>query len=89
MAGCDVLYHDPARAGPAGGWRSCSARGAVWTDPDLVLRFVCAEHRRQLTALWAAGLADRIRWARDGLAIGTRIHTQGGSPCASTPPAST
>ena len=63
MAGCDVLYHDPAHAGPGDGWRSCSARGAVWTDPDLVLRFVCGEHRRQLTALWAAGLADRIRWA--------------------------
>jgi hypothetical protein len=78
MAGCDVLYHDPARAGPGDGWRSCSARGAVWTDPGLVLRFVCAEHRRQLTALWTAGLA-----------IGTPTHTQGGSPCASTPPAST
>jgi hypothetical protein len=35
-----------------------------------VLRFVCAEHRRQLLAIHGAGLADRIRWARDGLAIG-------------------
>ena len=89
MAACDVLYHDPAHAGPGGAWRPCLARGAVWTDPDLVLRFVCSEHRRQLTALHAAGLADRIRWARDGLAIGTPTHTQGGSPCVSTPPAST
>ena len=46
MAGCDVLYHDPAHAGPGDGWRPCSARGAVWTDPDLVLRFVCDKHRR-------------------------------------------
>jgi hypothetical protein len=102
MAGCDVLYFDPAQVGqvrrnPAGqplgpasdGWRPCSAPGQVWTDPDLVLRFVCHEHRRQLIALHAAGLASRIRWARDGLAIGTPTHTQGGSPCASTPPAST
>ena len=89
MAGCDVLYHDPAHAGPGDGWRPCSVRGAVWTDPELVLRFVGATHRRQLTALWAAGLADRIRWARDGLAIGTPTHHQGGSPCASTPAAST
>jgi hypothetical protein len=29
MAACDVLYHDPARAGPGGAWRPCSARGAV------------------------------------------------------------
>jgi hypothetical protein len=43
MAACDVLYHDP---GPGGAWRPCSARGAVWTDPDLVLRFVCDKHRR-------------------------------------------
>ncbi len=97
MAGCDVLYFDPTHREPAGhslglareGWRPCTAPGQAWTDPDLVLRFVCAEHRRQLTALWAAGLADRIRWARDGLAIGTPTHKQGGSPCASTPPAST
>ena len=89
MAACDVLYYDPAHVGLWDGWRPCPARGEVWTDPGLVLRFVCRAHRRQLTALWAAGLADRIRWARDGLAIGTPTHTQGGSPCASTPPAST
>jgi hypothetical protein len=102
MAGCDVLYFDPAQVGqvrrdsaghPLGpasdGWRPCPAAGQVWTDPELVLRFVCAEHRRQLTALHAAGLAGRIRWARDGLAIGTPTRTQGGSSCASTPPAST
>ena len=89
MAACDVLYHAPAQAGPGAGWRRCPAAGQVWTDPDQVLRFVCATHRRQLTALHAGGLADRIRWARDGLAIGTPTHTQGGSPCASTPPAST
>ena len=102
MAACDVLYFDPAQAGqvrhnPAGqplgpasdGWRPCSAPGQVWTDPELVLRFVCITHRRQLVALHAAGLADRIRWARDGLAIGTPTRTQGGSPCASTPPVST
>jgi hypothetical protein len=39
-------------------------------DPELVLRFVCVRHRRQLAALHAAGLADRIRWARTGLAAG-------------------
>ena len=91
MAACDALYYDPTHAGrsPDAGWRPCPAAGQVWTDPDQVLRFVCHQHRRQLTALWAAGLADRIRWARDGLAIGTPTHTQGGFPCASTPPAST
>ena len=50
MAACDVLYHDPAHAGPGGAWRPCSARGAVWTDPDqsaVRLR----KHRRQLAAL--------------------------------------
>jgi hypothetical protein len=36
-------------------------------DPQLVLRHVCVRHRHQLTALHAAGLADRIRWTRDGL----------------------
>ena len=89
MAACDVLYHDPAHASSGDGRRPCTAPGQVWTDPDQVLRFVCPAHRRQLTALHAAGLADRIRWARGGLAIGTPTHTQGGSPCASTPPAST
>jgi hypothetical protein len=102
MAACDVLYFDPTQAGqvrhnPAGqplgpasdGWRPCSAPGQVWTDPELVLRFVCTTHRRQLVALHATGLADRIRWARDGLAIGTPTRPQGDSPCASTPPVST
>ena len=70
MAGCDVLYHDPAHAGRGSdaGWRPCPAAGQVWTDPDQVLRFVCATHRRQLVALHATGLADRIRWGRPGLA---------------------
>jgi hypothetical protein len=71
VAGCDVLYFDPTRAGrarrdPAGhplgrgsdGWQLCTAPGQVWTDPDLVLRMVCTRHRRQLVALHAAGLAD-------------------------------
>jgi hypothetical protein len=71
MAGCDLLYHDPAHAGPSSdGWRPCPASGQVWTDPDQVLRFVCHAHRRQLAALWAAGLADRIRWGRPGLPVG-------------------
>ena len=83
MAGCDVLYFDPTQVGqirrnPAGhplgpmsdGWRPCTAPGQVWTDPDLVLRWVCARHRRQLTALHAAGLADQARWQRPGLATG-------------------
>ena len=74
MAGCDVPYFDPAQVGqvhrdsaghPLGpasdGWRPCPAAGQVWTDPELVLRFVCAEHRRQLTALHAAGLAGRAK----------------------------
>jgi hypothetical protein len=82
MGGCDVLYFDPAQVGqvrhdPAGqplgpasdGWQPCTAPGQVWTDSERVLRFVCTTHRRQLVALWAAGLASRIRWARDGLAI--------------------
>ena len=102
MASCDVLYFDPAqvvqdhrdKAGqalsqPGDGWRPCRAPGQVWTDPELVLRFVCHQHRRQLAALHAAGMAGRIRWARDGLAIGTPTRLQGGSSCASTPPAST
>jgi hypothetical protein len=80
MAGCDVLFFDPAQAGqvrrdPAGnplgppgdGWRPCPAPGQVWTDPELVLRFVCVDHRRQLVALHAAGLADQVRWQRPGL----------------------
>jgi hypothetical protein len=70
MAGCDVLYYDPAHAGPGDGWRPCTAPGQVWTDPDLVLRWVCTKHCRQLTALHAVGLADQVRWQRPGLAIG-------------------
>jgi hypothetical protein len=83
VAGCDVLYYDPAQAGqvprdpsgqplgpPGDGWQPCPAAGQVWMDPELVLRFVCVRHRRQLAALHAAGLADRIRWARTGLAAG-------------------
>jgi hypothetical protein len=79
MAGCDVLYHDPAHAGPGSdSWRPCTAPGQVWTDPDQVLRFVCPAHRRQLTALHAAGLAGRIRWGRPGLATGPAPSRQGG-----------
>jgi hypothetical protein len=72
MAACDVRYYDPTQAGrsPDAGWRPCPAAGQVWTDPDQVLRFVCVTHRRQLTALHAAGLADRIRWGRPGLPVG-------------------
>jgi hypothetical protein len=68
MAGCDVLFYDPAHA-PGTGWRPCPAAGQVWTDPNQVLRFVCPPHRRQLTVLWAAGLAARIRWGRPGLPV--------------------
>jgi hypothetical protein len=80
MAACDVLYHDPAQAGrgPNADWRPCTAPGNVWTDPDQVLRFVCATHRRQLTALWAAGLAGRVRWGRPGLATGPASSMGGG-----------
>jgi hypothetical protein len=72
MAACDVLYHDPAHAGrgPDAGWRPYPAAGQVWTDPGQMLRFVCANHRRQLNALHAAGLGDRIRWGRPGLPVG-------------------
>ena len=83
MAGCDVRYYDPAHLGtvshhrPGGalgavsdGWRPCTAPGQVWTDPDLVLRMVCGQHRRQLTALHAAGLAGQVRWQRPGLPTG-------------------
>ena len=68
MADCDVLYYDPAHAGQGDGWRPCTAPGQAWTDPDLVLRWVCAKHRRQLVALHAAGLAGQVRWQRPGLA---------------------
>jgi hypothetical protein len=80
MAGCDVRYYDPTQAGqprrdPAGhalgpacdGWQPCTAPGQVWTDPDLVLRWICPRHRRQLVALHAAGLAGQVRWQRPGL----------------------
>jgi hypothetical protein len=80
MAGCDVLYFDPAQVarargdqaghplGPLGdGWRPCTAPGQVWTDPDLVLRWICVKYRRQLSALHAAGLAGQVRWQRPGL----------------------
>ena len=83
MASCDVLYFDPAQVGrrrrdptghplgpPEDGWLPCTAPGQVWTDPDLVLRFICTTHRRQLTALHAAGLADQVRWRRPGLSTG-------------------
>ena len=80
MAGCDVRYYDPTQvrrdlAGhPLGlssdGWQPCTAPGQVWTDPDLVLRWICTRHRHQLVALHAAGLADQVRWQRPGLATG-------------------
>ena len=78
MAGCDVLYYDPAHASSGDGWRACTAPGQVWTDPDQVLRWVCPRHRRQLVALHAAGLADRIRWGRPGLPTGPAPSTQEG-----------
>jgi hypothetical protein len=75
MACCDVLYCDPTYRDPAGdplgltsdSWRPCTAPGQPWTDPDLVLRMVCTRHRRQLTAVYAAGSADQVRWQRPGL----------------------
>jgi hypothetical protein len=80
VAGCDVLYYDPtqARRDLAGqpldptsdSWQPCTAPGHIWTDPDQVLRWVCVRHRRQLIALYAAGLADQVRWRRPGLATG-------------------
>ena len=75
MAGCDVLYYDPTQAGRAAvpasdGWRPCTAPGHAWTDPELVLRWVCTLHRCQLVALHIAGLADQVRWQRPGLATG-------------------
>ena len=75
MAGCDVLYYDPTHRDQGGdplgsasaGWQPCTAPGPAWTDPELVLRWVCARHRRQLVALYAAGLAGQVRWQRPGL----------------------
>ena len=80
MAACDVLYYDPAQAGrsPDAGWRPCPAAGQVWTDPDQVLRFVCTEHRRQVAALHAAGLANQVRWGRPGLSTGSAPSASGG-----------
>ena len=78
MAACDVLYHDAAQVGPGDGWRPCPAAGQVWTDPDQVLRFGCAAHRRQVAALHAAGLGDRIRWGRPGLSVGHGPAASGG-----------
>jgi hypothetical protein len=81
MAGCQVLYFDPAQVGraiwgPPGrrdqiighhdGWKPCPADGHAWTDPDQVLRHVCGSHQRQLVALHAAGLAGRVRWTPTG-----------------------
>jgi hypothetical protein len=80
MAGCDVLYHAPAQAGPGDGWRPCPAHGTVWTDPDQVLRFICTQHRRQVAALRAAGLADQVRWARSGLPTGPTPSMPGEGP---------
>jgi hypothetical protein len=86
MAGCDILYYDPAHVdrdpasqplGPAsGGWRPCTAPGQAWTDPDLVLRWICPRHRRQLVALHAADLAGQVRWQRPGLATGPASSSQ-------------
>ena len=83
MADCDVLYYDPTHVGEPGrgpvghpldrgsdGWRPCTAPGHAWTDPDLVLRWVCTRHRRQLAALHAAGLAGQVRWQQPGLSTG-------------------
>jgi hypothetical protein len=78
MAGCDVLYYDPAHASSGDRWRPCTAPGQVWTDPGQVLRFVCHAHRRQLTALHAAGQAGRLRWGRPGLATGSASSGRGG-----------
>jgi hypothetical protein len=80
MAACDVLYYAPAQAGRGlgDGWQPCPAAGQVWTDPKLVLRFVCVEHRRQVAALHAAGLADRVRWGRPGLPTGPAPSMPGG-----------
>jgi hypothetical protein len=80
LAGCDVLYYDPTQVGqarrdraghllgpPENGWQPCTAPGQAWTDPDLVLRWICTRHRRQLVALHAVGLAYQVRWQRPGL----------------------
>jgi hypothetical protein len=77
MAACQVLYFDPAQVGrvpvdplgeqagpPSDGWRPCPAQGRGWLDPAGQWRHVCPTHQRQLTALYAAGQAARIRWAQ-------------------------
>jgi hypothetical protein len=79
MAACEVLWFDPAQVGraiwgPPGrrdqiighhdGWRGCTAQAQPWVDPGLVLRQVCGLHQRQVAALHAAGLADRVRWTQ-------------------------
>ena len=70
----DALRPEPGRGHPFGpasdGWQPCTAPGHAWTDPDLVLRWICTRHRRQLTALHAAGLANQVHWQRPGLATG-------------------
>jgi hypothetical protein len=86
VAGCDVLYYDPTQVRrewggrPGGlacdGWRPCTAPGQVWTDPELVLRWICARHRRQLVALYAAGLAGHVRWQRPGLPTGPAVFSK-------------
>ena len=88
MAASDVLYFEPSQVGqprvraghPPGpasdGWRPCTAPGQVWIDPDLVLRWICTRHRRQLVALHAAGLAGQVRWQRPGLATGQAPSTE-------------
>jgi predicted house-cleaning noncanonical NTP pyrophosphatase (MazG superfamily) len=47
------------------------------------------EYARARKARTHGAYTRRVLWATDGLAIGTPTTTQGGSPCASTPPAST
>jgi hypothetical protein len=77
MAGCDVLYFNPAQVGqvrrdPAGqplghpetAGGPVRPPGQVWTDPELVLRFVCTTHRRQLVALGRLGWPTASAWAR-------------------------
>ena len=81
MASCDVRYYDPTQVGqprrdraghalgPASdGWQPCTTPGQVWTDPDLVLRWICTRHRRQLVALHTVGRANQVRWQQPGLA---------------------
>ena len=71
MAGCDVLYYDPAHAGPEDGWRPCPAAGQVWTDPGQVLRFVCAS----TAANWSPCMPPAWPTASAGAAPGCRSAT--------------